>query len=342
MGTTWGFGFMKSKTIKNKKFTNLNIQVVRKSVEIKVKEALSKRAATQFLQYNKAEKNQIKIINDAVVYAIMRLQRQHGTSSYENNIVVKNLLNGVLIDKLYRKRNTGLTFQGVIRKIKNELNIKHKLSIIDSDSIMRRKDISNDTKLAIQLFLQRGKFEWRNVSGSKFSQFLSSDRTQLGDSSLINCWEAVLYSMYRARLITKKNLKNLYKDDIYALQDRLKNLYKFKSRSKIASYSSKDGIRGHLRTNAKLIMFDDKGGDGLQHNFVSVPYTQKNVLNMLINNDFELPPSKPKIYSLWTNWTNGKLDTTSKKTIANEVKTFSKEMRTLNINELAKMIEKNY
>ena len=45
---------------------------------------------------------------------------------------------------------------------------------------------------------------------------------------------------------------------------------------------------------------------------LNVPFSQKQILKMLITENFDEQPTTSKLFSLWTTWTDNKLGTVSK------------------------------
>jgi hypothetical protein len=301
-----------------------------------VRDKLKDKSNYQYFTHTPSDVGTIKIINDAILYSALQVNSISDIPLHNNPVLKELSSNSKFFDKLYQKTPLVVSFESVVKKIQHELKLENKIPIIDSEKLMKRTDISNDVKLSIQFFLHRGKFIWTNISRSEFGSFVISKDTKLSDYAMINCWESILYMMYKANIVDKNNLKRLYISNTRTLETNLEQLFQFKNQQRLNPSSNKNDIRKDLSNKSYILMLDKIGGNGLFHDFISVPYTNKEILNMLLTGDYNLLPSNPKIYSLEKMWTNKKLNTVEKDVLLKCINNPNIDIRKVSLNEVGR------
>ena len=239
-----------------------------------------------------------KIIVDALVYLYYKLGDEFVLNSLKFSTFVDSFLSNV-------KKNHTINFQSVIDSYIKNAPCKHSINI---EEILPTTNIDNypDANLATQLFLLRGNFEWDMFPMTYFSMLLQDKLSNVPCDASINCWEVCLLAMYKAKLISldtlnklylDENLKPLYPDVIY---DNIVNTFTTDKMLTLDNLSS-------LNEKSYVINFFKAS-----HVMISVPFSQKQILKMLITENFDELPSRQKFYSLWNKWTSKKLGTVKK------------------------------
>jgi hypothetical protein len=213
-----------------------------------------------------------------------------------------NLVNDIL-------RRT-VTFENSLNVGLEHFNIKpdnrYDMKNILSDEKLNKKP---EIKLALQMYFLKGSFFWVPDSKSEFKKFLFDEsKDSLKGNNYINCWEAVFYGMLKANIISKEYLKKYYSGDLDDLEARLKEWFDYPHQRLI----SKDSVsypkwKEILKNDTYFMMIDY-----LNHSMISVPYSQKQLLKMMLTRKFDEKPDRNKIYSHWTKWTGYSLGTVSK------------------------------
>lgn len=309
---------MKSSSLEANNNDTINtIKSLRKLLKPLIKEQYNK---SQSYKYNPIGKERaLKITTDALIYlTLSRMSKQGRIELYEipTNPVLMAILNNKKCEQLISSLNfERITFQNVINTVGRHLGLV-KRPEDDMQSIINSEDLKDkpEIKLALQMYIMRGKFNWVPNIRSEFPRFLQNDmEDSLKDSSRINCWEAVMYGMMKAGTISKEDLKVYYKMGCNDAVDKLEPLFDFKNSQKLNRKNSlQDPWPELLSKKSFFIMLGKPGSEGMDHDMISVPYSQKQLLKMLVTRDFNEKPLKPKLYSHWCEWTDGKLDSVQK------------------------------
>ncbi len=279
-----------------------------------------------------------KIISDALVYLAFKKSCSKEQFNLENNIVINKIKDYKRVNEfLNALRTKTVSIQNVINVAVDKLGLeKHKTDnlnvVLESAELKDKPDI----KLALNIYLLKGKFNWVNLDGSKFKDFLMNDKLDtLRDDAYINCWEAVLYSMMKSGLIEKNQLKEYYNGNFAQIQNKLEKLFDFNGSIHISKRQNKR-IKWNevMSLTSQLIMMSNDGKTALDHDMISVPFSQKQILKMLITEKFYEKPTRPKIFSHWLLWTDGNLGTVKKSFFTEKLKNPSDIIKIKPINEL--------
>lgn len=231
-----------------------------------------------------------------------------------------------------------VTFPNVIKKLTEYLGFKKRPEIYPEKFFNEERIKNPEIRLAVQLYLNKGKFVWVPASRSMFKKFVYSETQEsLPDGAKINCWEAILYAMLKAKMFSRDLLKDYYEYGIHLRLNHLEKWFGFNKANPILNQKEAPlvGTKNET-TKALLIMYSSRDWSGMEHNMVMVPFSQKQILKMLIEKQFNEEPQKHKIYSHWTLWTDGTLGTVNKGVFREIVGLSKHHMRTRSISDLAR------
>lgn len=279
-------------------------------------ESLCKR----FYEFNRLSDRDKKIIVDALVFLNYKLSVN--SFSIKNLFVNKANSHHSVISALHNEDDVKIFFrniltldtvniQGVIDCYAHTFDIDSSIEL-NIEKILEKTDVSEHplANLAIQLFLLRGNYNWEMFPQTDFLKIVSNNLDNIPSNAVLNCWEGVLVALYKAKIIDKHHLQKIY---------NYPNLTKIPL--KVAKLFKPDDmlfldekLKPQLGNKACIICFDK-----LAHVMINIPFSQKQILRMLITGDFNETPDKVKLYSLWTLWTDGKFDTVKKSDFKNDL-----------------------
>lgn len=259
------------------------------------------------------------IIIDALVYLYYKLGDEFVLNSLNFNSFVDKFLSNI-------KKDNVINFQSVINSYLENASCKHTFNI---EEILKTSNICDypDANLATQIFLLRGNFNWDLFPMTSFSTLLQKNLSDVPSDATLNCWEACLLALYRANLVSIDTLHKLYLDNnLKPLQPNIiyDNIVDF---FKTDNILTKDNVNTLNKKSFVINFFNSR------HVMLSVPFSQKQILKMLITQDFSEVPSHFKLYSLWDEWTFKKLGTVKKSEFYDTLE-FTQKTKPINLHNI--------
>ena len=255
--------------------------------------------------------DQQKIIIDALVYleyklrktgspngSILKILNIHKNNGYSVNssLHCKEDVDKFLSELSYMST---VNFQTVIDTYVKVFNPPHNAGF-DINSMLKNTEIEQnpEANLAIRIFLLRGNFSWDWFPHTNFSELLKQDLSDVPPNAILNCWEVIMLALFQAKLIDIDTLKKAYSSDVP------KNIYKMLRSKNVLTI---ENLYEKLFKKSCIISFKK-----LSHVMLNVPFSQKQILRMLITENFDEQPTTSKLFSLWSLWTDGRLGTVPK------------------------------
>ena len=274
--------------------------------------------SSHYFEYNRFPLRDRKIIVDALVYLNYKLKQP----KFPISNLLKNHRTHSIISALYDEANAkqffnNLAFVETIN-IQNVINCYRKTFNLDNtiklniEEMLQQSDIEKHplANLAIQLFLLRGNYNWEQYPMTDFMQLVSHNLENIPSNAVLNCWEAVLVALYRAKILDKNIIKDTYNySNLSCVPIKLSRLF---GANNFILFDKK--LKPQFEKKACIICFNK-----LAHVMLSIPFSQKQILRMLITENFDEKPDKLKLYSLWNCWTNGKFDTVKKSDFKHDI-----------------------
>lgn len=260
--------------------------------------------------YGDELRQKLNIISDALTY--VSLGQSDKLAAYDSN-------NDTLLNKL---KDDNVSIKFVRRLIRNDITFQNTLDVISSEfninlgekgnlnKLLEHPDLDQkpEIRLAMQMYLMKGYFNWVPDTESEFRKFLFNGEQSLKTNSSINCWEAVMYGMLKTDLLTKNDLKKYYSGGISDLETRLEGWFNGLPQTNITiNTPNHKKWRELLKEQPYVIMINT-----LSHDMISIPYSQKQLLKMMLTKNFDEKPTRAKLYSHWTTWTAGSVGTVKK------------------------------
>lgn len=286
------------------------------------------------------DKQNIKILTDALVYITLKKADSLERIDLKSNEVIYEMLKEKKLLKLLLeiKKDT-INFQNCVYKIIDSLDLCVSMKQ-DFRYVINLNDMDPNIKLAIQLYLLKGNFNWVNDVESEFKEFIFSKNSSLKDNARINCWEMIFYAMYKSDLISRENLKNLYRGSLDSIGAKIEELFRFKYARTIKTNINVRRLKSKLSNEPNIIMIDEPRGRGLMHDMISVPYTQKQIIKMLLTHKFDELQTSPKIYSHWVKWTEGIVGTVKKDTFISDNINNMEDVRKLSVKDFCNRLSR--
>ena len=205
-----------------------------------------------------------------------------------------------------------MNFKSILNHLITNFNLGDKVSVNYLDELLNDSKLKEytDANVALNIYLLKGKFNWAPLGSSSFEYTLNNNNS-LDFSNYdptINCWEAVLYGLYKANIVSFDDIKNAYNSDV-EIVDSVAAWFDYKKAQPINLYDWRDS----LLDKSKLLLGDSYDSkNGLSHVMISVPFSEKQLLKMLITKNFNEKPCHLKLYSHWNRYTDKKLGSVSK------------------------------
>lgn len=258
-------------------------------------------------------RNNLAILADALIYVAAKNSNSIEEIDMRTNPVLNHLFNRKdLLNFLNNacQDHSAITMQKTVNTIVKEFKLPYQ-DFYDLEKILEQKSLESKPyiKAALQMYLLKGHFNWYDISMSSFRSFLRDEtKTSLDDNATINCWDAIFYVLLKSNIIPRKYLIELYSRGIEEAQSTL--ISWLKSAHENTPDSEKQDDLWHENLSKKPY-FIGSGSNvsnmGIQHDMISFPYSQKQLLKMLITQNFNEEPSKAKVYSIWEKWNKGKV-----------------------------------
>lgn len=164
----------------------------------------------------------------------------------------------------------------------------------------------------LDLFINRGNFEWTSYEESDFARFVHSTQPALPENAHINCWEAMLNSLMNSGAINRRDVAHIYDPNSHPY-DVLENLSKAFRWVTAKHITRKDLFIKASAYNPYFIEISPPGAHylgGLAHDMISFPNSSDKVLQTLVSGQLQgLPDNTLSIYSNWERWTDSRLGT---------------------------------
>ena len=275
-----------------------------------IKQVRSKLSNLLSFQVDKFSEANHKLIIDVFTFLTFKCAGSSDVLDFDNNAFIDAARS---IDFNSNLASVPMNFKNILNHLIVNLNLEDKVSVNYLDEILNDKNLQKypDANVALNIYLLKGKFNWVPLGLSSFGYYInnSSDLDFSGSEPQINCWEAVLYGLYKANVISLDNLKNVYNSDVN-ITDSISSWFCYKEANPINLLNWRES----LSDKSKLLLGDSHDvGNGLSHVMISVPFSEKQLLKMLITKDFNEKPCNLKLYSHWSRYTDRKLGSISKK-----------------------------
>jgi hypothetical protein len=310
-----------------------------KNLRIEIKGKIEKPLGKSFPDGVPEFRKKLSIIADAITYSVLKTSSSMDIEILKSHPAIRYLSGPDIYEFFSKITANRITFQNVLETANSsmQLNLKEQdypKNILKHPSLKEKPYVL----AALQTYLLKGHFEWVSASYSEFKNYLfDASKSELSADSRINCWEAVLYVMQQNGLVSKKFLQDIYTGSNFDIQKKLAQLLDFRN----AKIISDNGIpspnwKNEMNNDAYCIMMGKKYGWGTTHDMVSFPFSQKQLLKMLITERFNEEPSRTKLFSHWEYWTDGKLGSVTKSEFGDELHEPDKDVRISPLSTLSK------
>ena len=257
------------------------------------------------------DQNKQKIIFDVFTFLVFKCKTSDDVTDFSNNAFIEKLSNENITKLTISLCHLPVNFRSVLDFSVQTLKLADYVPCDYLDNILNNPKLlaNKDASLALNIYLLRGKFNWVPLSNSSFKYHLENN-TKLdfnNSDPFVNCWEVVLYAMYKSNIIDINTLKKLYLSG--EIDNNVAQFFDYKNAEPINISNWKESLS--QTTNVLLgDAFDIE--KGINHVMLSVPFSQKQLLKMLITQDFDEKPCNIKLYSHWNKYTNNTLNSISK------------------------------
>ena len=213
-----------------------------------------------------------------------------------------------LNEKLSNKR---INFNTVIQEASDILGIKN---IPDYTELIHKHPNFKDSHILrteLDLFVNRGNFNWTTFERSNFSNFvLNPNQDKLKVNESINCWEAMLYSLIRSEALDKRSVAEIYKPNqkFYETLEALSNAFRWETSKNI---TDKELFKKTASKVPYFIEISAKGSKylgGLFHDMISFPNSTDKMIQTLANEKFQgNVDGNMTAYSHWDKWSDSRV-----------------------------------